>query len=99
MLGLRTQETKKFINFMELIQKEAEKEDKVFFLEAGDGNEFETEEMEGEELTGWLIPSDKVEEFKSIWENEEIDDEWIDFFTFVDWEESNGEIKVSFRAS
>ncbi len=99
MLGLRTQETKKFINFMELIQKEAEKEDKVFFLEAGDGNGFETEEMEGEELTGWLIPSDKVEEFKSIWENDEIDDEWIDFFTFVDWEESNGEIKVSFRAS
>ena len=29
MLGLKTQETKKFINFMELIQKEAEKEDKV----------------------------------------------------------------------
>ena len=99
MLGLKTQETKKFEKFMELVQKTAADEDKVFFLDAGDGNEFETDEMEGEELTGWLIPSSKVDAFTSVWEADEVDDDWIDFFVFVEWTKSNDKITVRFEAS
>ena len=99
MLGLKTQETKKFEKFIELIQNEDAKKEKVFFLDAGDGRDFETNDMEGEDLTGWLIPSSKVDEFKIVWEKDEADDDWIDFFTFVSWQKKDGRITVTFKAS
>lgn len=99
MLGLKTQETKKIEKFIELIQNEAAKKEKVFFLDAGDGRDFETNDMEGEDLTGWLIPSSKVDEFKIVWEKDEADDDWIDFFTFVSWQKKDGRITVTFKAS
>ena len=40
MLGLRTQETNKFILFFELVQEKAKEKESVFFLDSGDGNEF-----------------------------------------------------------
>ena len=75
------------------------KKEKVFFLDAGDGRDFETNDMEGEDLTGWLIPSSKVDEFKIVWEKDEADDDWIDFFTFVSWQKKDGRITVTFKAS
>lgn len=99
MLGLKTQETKKFENFIELIQKEAAKKEEVFFLDSGDGRDFELKDMEGEDLTGWLIPSSKVDEFKTVWEKDEVDDEWIDFLVFVSWENEGNKITVTFKAS
>ena len=56
MQGLKTQEGNKFIAFFKLIQEEARKRHSVFFLECGEGNEFETAHIEGEDLRGWLIP-------------------------------------------
>ena len=99
MLGLRTQETNKFEKFIELIQNEATKKEKVFFLDAGDGRDFETNDMEGEDLTGWLIPLSKVDEFKKVWEKAEVDDDWIDFFIFVSWKKKGSRITITFKAS
>ena len=58
MLGLKTQETKKFEKFIELIQNEAAKKEKVFFLDAGDGRDFETNDVEGCEM--WILDNPKL---------------------------------------
>ncbi|MBR5583707.1 MAG: hypothetical protein IKW21_04185 [Lachnospiraceae bacterium] len=99
MLGLRTQESKKFEKFMKLVQAEAKKTEKVFFLDTGDGHDFETDELEGEDLAGWLIPSSKVIEFKEVWEKDSVDDEWSDFYMFAVWKNENNKIVISFEAS
>ena len=72
MVGLRTQENEKFNRFFALIQAEAEKKDSVFFADAGDGNEFATSTMEGEDMMGWLVPKEKVEEFEGEAEVEKV---------------------------
>lgn len=96
MKGLRTHESSKFEVFFELVQKKAMQEAKVFFLDSGDGEEFENDTMEGENLQGWLIPFAMADEFEEIWEKHEEDDEWVDFFMWVEWFEKNNEIDIKF---
>lgn len=97
MLGLRTQETKKFENFILLVQNKAKEKDCVFFLDAGDGREFSTNDIEGEDLTGWLIPTSKISEFTPIWKADNVDDDWINFFCFVVWKQNDDELTVEFK--
>lgn len=97
MQGLKTQESDKFVKFMELVQKEAKKTGKVFFLDAGDGHDFETDELEGEDLTGWLIPSSGAKEFEKVWKDDEVNDDWSDFFVFAVWKKDNNKIVISFE--
>lgn len=97
MKGLKTQEGPKFIKFMEVVQECATALDCVFFLEAGDGREFITPDMEGEDLQGWLIPKSKSKAFESEWKNDNInDDEWEDNFVLAIWEKSNN-VTVKFE--
>ena len=46
MLGLRTQENNKFINFFKLVQDEASKANKVFFLDFGECEDIDFMDME-----------------------------------------------------
>ncbi len=96
MKGLRTQESKKFVDFFQLVQEKAAEHDAVFFLDAGDGNEFTTPTMEGENLQGWLVPLADVEEFETMWLLGEEDDQWVDFFCWAEWQMTNGTITVTF---
>lgn len=48
MIGLRTNEDLKFIEFFKIVQSEAENSGCVFFLDSGIGRDIETEEYEGE---------------------------------------------------
>lgn len=97
MQGLRTQETEKFNKFFALIQSEAEKQKAVFFADAGDGNDFETATMEGENMMGWLIPKAKVEEFQPLWKRSKVDEEWADFFGWAIWEKDEDNIAIHFE--
>ena len=97
MKGLRTQETEKFNRFFSLIQEEAEKKNSVFFADAGDGNDFETPTMEGENMMGWLIPSEQAKEFEQVWKTSDVDDSWSDFFVWAVWSKSKGNINISFE--
>lgn len=96
MLGLRTQESEKFNTFFSAVQDAAKKEKKIFFLDAGDGNEFSTDEMEGEDLLGWLIPEDQAEDFASEFENFKEAEEWDDFYVTVDCSMEDS-LKISFK--
>ena len=96
MTGLRTQETQKFNRFFELIQAEAEKWDAVFFADAGDGNDFETDTMEGEDMMGWLIPKAKVKEFQPLWEKSKVDEKWSDYFGWALWKKDDNGLFIHF---
>lgn len=86
MLGLRTQETSKFEKYFAIVQEAAKKKDCVFFLDAGDGRDFNTDTLEGEDLMGWLVPQDKVTEFVKEWENGNVSDDWSDFYKWAIWD-------------
>lgn len=86
MLGLRTQETSKFEKYFVIVQEAAKKKDCVFFLDAGDGRDFNTDTLEGEDLMGWLVPQDKVTEFVKEWETGDVSDDWSDFYKWAIWD-------------
>lgn len=86
MKGLRTQETNKFQKYFSIVQEAAGKKDCVFFLDAGDGRDFETETLEGEDLMGWLIPKARVAEFEAEWEAGDVSDEWSEFYKWAIWD-------------
>ena len=89
MKGLRTEENEKFLRFFAIVQEEAGKNKSVFFLDSGDGREFETEVLEGEDLMGWLIPGEKASAFEKEWENNDVSDDWSKFFCWAVWENVN----------
>ena len=97
MQGLRTQEDDKFLKFWELVRSTAREQKKEFFMDTGEGREFFLEDMEGEDIRGWLIPIDKAKEFEKQWLNHETLDKWVDNICWAEWEESNGKITVSFN--
>lgn len=97
MLGLRTQESEKFNAFFNIIQEEAKAQAMVFFADAGDGNEFETDNLEGENMMGWLVPSEKAANFEEIWLADEVDDSWSDFFKWAIWSLNDGKINIKFE--
>ena len=89
MQGLRTQETSKFEKFFAIVQDTAQKIGCVFFFDAGDGRDFETDTIEGEDLMGWLIPNDRLPEFEQEWKNGDVSDDWSDFFVWAVWDNPN----------
>lgn len=89
MQGLRTQETSKFLKFFAIVQDAAQKKNCVFFLDAGDGRDFENDTLEGEDLMGWLIPKDKVFDFEKEWKQNDVSDDWSDYFVWAVWENAN----------
>jgi len=95
--GLRTQESDKFYRFFELIQQEAEKKGCIFFAEAGDGHDYVSNTLECEDMMGWLIPKEKINEFEPLWEKDQVPELWSDFFTFAVWKEDGDSIKIVFE--
>ena len=90
MVGLRTCESEKFERFFEIVQKEAHKKGAVFFLDSGEGHMFENEDMEYEDLRGWLIPISRANEFaKEYLESFDDPDGWEDYFCWAVWEDEN----------
>lgn len=86
MQGLRKQETSKFETFFSIVQDAAEKKNSVFFLDTGDGRDFETDTLEGEDLMGQLISKEKVSAFEKEWQGGDVSDDWSDFYVWAIWE-------------
>lgn len=86
-------------NFWELVSLSAEKNNCNFFLKNGEGREIFTDDLDGEDLFGWLIPFDKVKEFEKEWFADNISDKWNDFLTFAIWEKDKNEtISIIFKS-
>lgn len=95
MQGLRTLEGEKFERFFALIEKEAEKSDTVFFLDSGEGHDFEKDDIEGENLSGWLIPKDKTKDFEAAYIAWQDLSDWVDYYAWASWENEEDKIVVS----
>ena len=83
MLGLRTQESNEFIKFFKLVQEEAKKLNKVFFLDFGQCDDIPFKGMEVDSLFGWLIPDEDVEKFNEEFIKEINLSKWDEYSTWV----------------
>lgn len=54
--------------------------------------------MEGENLSGWLIPLDEADEFEQAFINRSIDDaKWDKFIAFAEWRWDNNKLIIDFK--
>lgn len=101
MRGLKTKKSGKFNRFWTLIQAAAAQENCVFFGYAGEGRDFSTDDMEGENFSGWLVPTENADTFEQEWS---LGTSKLfrslpagARFTFAIWEKKSGEITVKFK--
>ena len=97
MIGLRTNEDLKFIEFFKIVQYKAEKSGCVFFLDSGMGRDIETEEYEGEFFQGWLVPSELKCDFLSDYISFKPLEKWDDYYSFALWDLVGAELKIRFK--
>lgn len=97
MREFRTQESKKFEKFFNIVRSEADKQNSIFFCDCGEGREFFTNDMEGEDLFGWLIPKEKADEFEIEWKTNKVTKRWNDFVRFAIWQKEGDLIFVVFK--
>ena len=83
MQGLRTREDERFVEFFNLVQKEARKKNCVFFLDFGECKDIEFKNMIIDDLFGWLIPQGKADNFETLFNNEKISREWDRYCCWV----------------
>lgn len=95
MRGLRKPESSKFEKFFELVQQKAKENGCVFFLDFGEGRDFANDQMEGEDLCGWLVPERLADTFEKEWSSGKLD-QWNDFIRWVDWSLEGQTITIAF---
>ncbi len=97
MRGLKTQEGHSFLRFFQIVQNEAQRRNAVFFLECGEGNEYFADDIEGEDLRGWLIPEEQADLFEALWEAGTPGDEWADCIVWALWKSPSNTLSITFR--
>lgn len=85
MRGLRTQESNKFVRYFEFVQSEAKALNCTFYLDAGDGRDIITDDYEGEDLMGWLIPNEITNLFEKEWNNWNVSYDWSNYYCWAIW--------------
>lgn len=98
MLGLRTKENNKFLEFFKRVQEEAKKKDRVFFMDFGQCKDISFEDMEIDDLFGWLIPLDQVNSFNKEFKENNISDKWDDFIIWCESKLVDGNLKIEFNS-
>lgn len=103
MQGLRKQEDAEFEAFMEIVQRTAKEKGCVFFVDSGEGNDVSLSGIEGEDLSGWLIPFSVVDEFEPLFKAskrfKDIPQKYGDYFRFAKWSLKSGKISIHFSDS
>lgn len=98
MQGLRKQEDKGFEIFFEFVQKCAKDRNCVFFCDTAQGDEFSLNDMDGDSLTGWLIPTNEASGFeKSFLSGNINDDIWENNYVLVNWHIKDGTLSITFE--
>lgn len=96
MLGLRTQESDEFINFFTIVQSEANKMGNVFFMDFGQCDDIDFEDIEIDRLFGWLIPENENKTFEKLFINDKVSEKWDKYCTWVTPEIVDGKLKIRF---
>ena len=102
-LGIKykaTSDDPKFMRFFEIVQDAANKIGKVFFLWTEENNPLMTDELDGGDLSGWLVDESDAERFDAIWREsvDDIPDELDDALCFAKWSmDDSGGISIRFE--
>lgn len=97
MQGLRTQESPEFRRYFEVVQRHAAKAGCVFFVDAGEGRDVSFEDLEGEDLSGWLVPCEHAYAFQDEWDSTKPNDQWLPYFCFAIWRVRDGQLVIDFK--
>lgn len=97
MRGLRTQESEKFNKFFQMIQDKAAESDSVFFADCGEGNDIVLDDLEGEDMRGWLIPASQADGFEPLFLKHKVGDEWLDKICWAEWKLEDNKVTVGFN--
>lgn len=89
----------RFVRYFDIVQRHAEEMGGVFFTWAGEGRELVTDELDGENLSGWFIPADEADEFEAQWRKDRyrLDERYDRSECVAEWSVEDGEIAISFR--
>lgn len=98
MRELRTQENEKFKRFFEYVRSAAMAQGSVFFVDCGEGRELLTETLEGEDLSGWLIPQKEADRFQTEFDAGNVGERWDDFMRIAIWLQSADGIRIRFKS-
>ena len=97
MRELRTQENERFERFFAFVRSAAAAQDAIFFVDCGEGRELVTEELDGEDLSGWLIPQQDADGFQTEFDSGDVSGQWDDFMRIAVWSQSGKEIQIQFK--
>lgn len=98
MRELRTQENEKFKRFFAHVRSAAMAQGSVFFVDCGEGRELFTEALEGEDLSGWLIPKKEADKFQAEFEAGDVSGQWDDFMRIAVWSQTEDGIRIAFKS-
>ena len=97
---LRTLENEDFVSYFEIVRARAAELGCIYFEDSGEGREFYDDPIEGEDLSGFLIPYEEADEFEALWVEgnvSKITDEWNKHFAFVNWGKTECGYDVKFE--
>lgn len=66
-----------------------------FFLESEEGHDFVTEDLDGSDLYGWLVPEVFAAEAENLWKSGEAE-ELADFGKWMIWSGDAKALKINF---
>ena len=101
--GLRvpvTEDDRQRLNFFSIVQDAAAEQGKIFYFWSYEGNDILTTELDGGDMSGWLVPPEKADEFEAAWKvsDQFIPDELYEGFVIARWSESSvGNIQITFE--
>ncbi|MCD7950530.1 MAG: hypothetical protein LUG12_09765 [Erysipelotrichaceae bacterium] len=95
-LGLRTHESEGFNNFFKIVQEAAKQRNCVFFLCNAENNYKVINNIECQDLFGWLIPENVASLFINDYMFFNESDDWVDYMLFAEWTEENDSIIIKF---
>ena len=84
-------------SFVKSFKKQPKKKNSVFFFGCGEGRGVIEDNIAYSDCSGWLIPNDKVEEFRADFESFKDLERWEEFSAWVTWKKKNGEISVDIK--
>ena len=101
--GLRapvTEDDRLRLNFFSIVQGAAAAQGKIFYFWSYEGNDILTDDLDGGDMSGWLVSPEKADEFEKAWKVSEqlIPDVLYEGFTIARWSESpDGNIRIAFE--
>jgi len=90
MLSLEQKEN----NFTKILHDAASELKCIFYEDSGEGHDMVTDTLYCEDVSGWLIPLHRKDEFAKSDRN---DNKWNRFFCFAEWRQEGDDIKIDFK--